>query len=232
MPFPVFDTLEAVPEAFREEYEQGEDGKYVAKAPAAEDVTPLKTALAAERKRADTAEKAAKAAEAAKGAAEREAQALKTQIGDPEAKTKALLEKFEEDIKAAVAGKDADIERLTGELRTIRLDDKVKAEFIRAGGRPERADAALTLYKHRTDLADDRIVVKDAKGDVSTATIGDFWSKEVRGEMPELFSGTKAGGGAGNGGTPGSGAASSGTLSWDAIAANPGAALDAANATA
>lgn len=228
MPFPTFDSLEAVPEAFREEYEE-KDGKFVAKTPATEDVSPLKDALDKERKARGEADKALKAAQAAQANAEREAAALKSQIGDPEAKTKALLEKFEQDIAAAVAERDKDVERLTGELRTIRLDEKVKDAFVKAGGRPERAEAALKLYGHRTDLAEDRPVVKDAKGDVTTVSIADFWAKEVFGEMPELFSGTKGSGGAGGGGLPSSAANTSGAPSWTDIAANPGVAFDAAS---
>ncbi len=230
MPFPTYATKEEIPAGAEDVYAE-QDGRWVPQVPVVEDVTPLKETLGKERERLAAAEKQVKAADTARAAAERERDALKTQIGDPEAKTKALLEKFEVDIAEARREAEAELEKARGELRTVRLDDKAKAAFLKAGGRPEKADAALTLAKHRFDLADDRIVVKDTKGEVSTLSIDDFWSKEYRTEMPEFYSAGKATGGAGSGGAPSSAAnGATGAPSWDSIAANPGVAFDSANA--
>jgi hypothetical protein len=226
MPFPTYAKKDAIPAGAEDVYEE-KDGQWVPKLP---DVDGLKTTLEKVRGEKKDAEKAAKEAADLRAAAERERDALKTQIGDPEGKTKALLEKFDADTKAAVAAVQKQLDDATGRLRTLTLDDKAKAAFVKAGGRPDRADAALKLARERLDLAEDRIVVKDVKGDVTTMAVEDYWSKDFAKEMPEMFTGTMASGGDARGGTGTHGG--SGGLTADQILANPDLALEAANRAA
>lgn len=229
MPFPTYEKKDQIPAGAEDVYEE-KDGKFVPKVPGQADLDAVKTTLEKVRGEKKDADKAARDATEARDAAVRERDALKTQVGDPDAKVAELLKKFDADVAAVKLTKDKEIEALSGRLRTLQLDDQAKAAFVKAGGRAERADAALKLARERLDLAEDRIVVKDAKGEVTSVSVADFWAKEFAKEMPEMFKGTEAGGG----GAPGAGGAGSGAggLSGDAILANPGLAFEAANRAA
>lgn len=230
MPFPTYDKKDAIPAGAEDVYEE-QDGKWVPKVPGQADLDALKGTLEKVRGEKKDAEKAAKEAADKAAAAERERDALKTQVGEPEARTKELLEKWEKDKQAAVAAVEKERDEARSELRTLRLDDRARAAFVKAGGRPERADAALKLARERLDLADDRIVVKDAKGEVTTASVEDYWTKEFAKEMPEMFSGTQASGG-GGGGNLNAGARDGGKLTGDDVLKNPILGFDAGNKAA
>lgn len=227
MPFPIYDKKGDIPSGAEDVYEE-RDGKFH---PKTEDTSGLKSTLEKERNERKEADKAVRAANTALEAAKRELDALKTQVGDPEAKTAELLKRWEDDHKKAIAEKEAEIAVLKGDLRSIKLDDAVKAEFVKNGGRPERADAALKLMRDRLDLADNRVVVKDADGKVSTTTLTDFLGKEFRKDMPELFTGTKASGGGAAGAQSGDGTTTGG-LTAEQIMANPAVAFETANVAA
>jgi hypothetical protein len=224
---PTFDTKDAIPKGFEDLYEE-KDGKWH---PKSADDGGLKTALQKERERADAAEKLSRRVSEERADLERKLTAASS--GDEKEKVSKALAKFDADAIAMRADYDAKLAAAHGELRTLKLDDKVKAAFLAAGGRPERADKALRDTKDRFDLADDgRIIVKDDKGEASTATVVDFFGKTYRGEMAEFYTGTKASGGGSKGGTSGTGTASTSNTAWsgDDVLANPLGALVAANA--
>lgn len=227
MSFPTFDKKDDIPKGFESEYEE-RDGKWHPKA--ADDTTALKGALDKERESRKAEAKRAKDAEDARADLERKLAAAGT--GEEKDKVTKALAKFDADLAAAKAAHEAEVATLKGELRTIRLDDKVKAAFLKAGGRPERADKALNDTKALFDLADDgRIIVKDAKGEATTATVEDFFGKTYKAEMAEFYTGTKASGGGAAGGV-GSSTATGGKISGDDLLANPLKVLQAANSEA
>lgn len=225
MPFPTYDKKDAIPAGAEDVYEE-RDGKWVPKLP---DVSTLEGTLQKERNDRKAAEKAAKDEKDRADKVSREYEALKTQTGDPEEKVKKLLEKFDADVAAATKAAADRAEKAESRVRALTLDADAKKAFIDAGGRPEKADAVLKLYKDRLDLSEDRPVVKDEKGNVTTRALVDFFKEDVKKDMPEFYAGTKAGGGGAsgfNGGTAGTGTAPT----FEELMANPGRALEAANA--
>ena len=225
MPFPTFDKKDDIPKGFESEYEE-KDGKFVPKVP---DVATLERTLEKVRAERKEEEKARKQAEDARADLERKLAAASS--GDEKDKVTKALAKFDSDLAAAKAKHEQELAAARAELRTLKLDDKVKAAFLKAGGRPERADKALADTKIRFDLADDgRIIVKDAKGEATTATVEDFFGKTYRAEMAEFYTGTKASGGGASGGAGGS--VVTGGISADDVIRNPLAALKAANEAA
>jgi hypothetical protein len=225
MPFPTYDKKDAIPAGAEDVYEE-KDGKWVPKLP---DVTTLEGTLQKVRGEKSEAEKKAREAEAARTAAERERDTLKAQVGDPEGKTAELLKKFDADVAKATDAATKRAEAAEARVRALTLDDAAKKAFIDAGGRAEKADAVLKLYKDRLDLSEDRPVVKDDKGNVTTRGLVDFFKEDVKKDMPEFYAGTKAGGGGAsgfNGGMAGTGTAPT----FEELMANPGRALEAANA--
>ncbi len=224
MPFPTFDKKADIPKGFEDSYQEV-DGRFVAMVP---DVAKLEDTLAKLRKEKKDAEKLA--SEAAERAADlsRQLDVEKTKGGDIDKRMGEALEKWKVDTDAAVKKVQDKLDAAEGRLRTITLDDQAKSAFIKAGGRPERADAALKLNKDRLDLVDGKPVVKDEKGDVSTTTLEKFWGDEVKKALPELFVGTKAAGGGAGGSSAGAGGA--GGLSIEDVMRNPAVAFEAANA--
>jgi len=200
MPLPIFEKQAEIPKGFEEVYEE-KDGKWH---PKASDTEKLTATLDKVRQEKKAAEKAAKEADEARAELERKLTAAST--GEEKDKVNKALAKFDSDLAAEKEKFQKQLDAANAELRTLKLDEKAKQAFLDAGGRPEKADAALKLKKERLDLADGRMVVKNDKGEVTTTTIGDFWGKEFKTEMPEFFTGTKAsGGGAGGSTTAGGG---------------------------
>jgi seryl-tRNA synthetase len=221
MPRPIFEKKDDIPKGFEDEYEE-KDGKWHPKP--VDDGAALKETLRKERERADDAEKERKKLERRLAAAE---------TGDEKDKVSKALAKFDEDLAAEKEAHKKELEKLQGELRSIRLDDRAKEAFIKAGGRPERADKALKLYKDALDLDKDgkRIVIKDDEGNVTTQTIDDFWGKKVRADLPDFYTGTKASGGGGkNDGLNPTPVPTDGKWDGDAVLKDPLGALSAANA--
>lgn len=196
MPFPTFDAQKDIPKGFESEYEE-KDGKWVAKLP---DVSKIEETLAKVRAEKKEAEKRAKESDEAKAELQRKLDAKEASGQDTDKKVSEMLAKWERDKNDAVAKVQAELDQRTTELRQIKLYDKAKSEFIAAGGRPEKADAALKLKKDMLDLAEDRPVVKNEKGEVTTESIADFWGKSFKKEMPEFFVGTRASGSGAGGG--------------------------------
>lgn len=227
MPFPTFDTKDAIPKGFESEYEE-RDGKWQAKVP---DVSKLEDTLAKVRSEKKEAERLAREASDKFAETQRQLDAKNATGADTDKKVSEMLAKWEQDKNAAVKAVQDELDARTAELRGIKLDDKAMADFVAAGGRPEKAKAALTLKKPFLDLDGERIIVKNEKGEATTATVADFWGKTFKTEMPEFFTGTKAAGGGAVGGA-GKGVQPAGAMSADDVIKNPLAALQAANEAA
>lgn len=225
MPWPTFKSQAEIPEAFRSEYEEKE-GAWHPKLP---DTSKLDETLTKVRGEKKDAEKAAKAAEDRAQELQRQLDAKSASGVDTDKKVSEMLEKWEKDKNAAVQKVQEQLDAANGKLRQVTLYDKAKEAFIKAGGRPEKADAALKLKQDALDLADDRMVVKNAKGEVTTESVADFWGKTFRTEMPEFFTGTKASGGGATGGASTVPATGAGNAA-ERVIANPLAMLQEANA--
>lgn len=196
MDFPTFDKKDDVPKAFESVYAE-KDGRWVVTLP---DTSKVEDTLSAVRTEKREAEKRLRLAEEARADLQRKLDAKEAATGETDKKTSDMLAKWEKDKNDAVRIVQDELERTAGELRKVKLYDKAKDEFIKAGGRPEKADAALKLKQDSLDLAEDRMVVVNDKGEVTTESVADFWGKSFKKEMPEFFTGTKAtGGGAGGG---------------------------------
>lgn len=201
MPLPVFDTLEAVPEAFREEYEEREtDGakKWHPKVP---DTTKMSLALDAERLRAETAERERK--RIAKDLADLKRQQEAGTAGI----TQETLDRWNAEKAAEIAAKEAEIGKRDAELRVLKLDSQAEKAFLDAGGRPEKLGAAMKLNAGRYDLNDTgAVVLMGADGKAASGTLTDHFAKTFRAEMPELYLPSGANGGGAPGGGGGAGA--------------------------
>lgn len=225
MPFPIFDKKDDIPKGAEDVYEE-RNGKWH---PKIEDVTPLKTAIEKERSDRKKAEDQAREASEKAADLERKLTAAAGGGGDKDQIAKAL-KKFDDDLAAAKAEGKKESDALRTQLRTLQLDDKAKAAFIKAGGRPERADAMLKLNRDRLDLVDDRIVIKNAKGETTTETVEDFFAKSYKTEMPDFYKGTQASGGGASGGSGGGSGAP--MVSAEELLKDPLAAMNKANEAA
>jgi signal transduction histidine kinase len=174
MPFPKFTTLEEIPEAFRESYEE-RDGAWVPKD--VEDVTSLKTAF--ERQKAE-----ANAAKAELRKLKQEADAGSQGV-KPE-----VLAKLREEIKAEIEAEfKTPLTAAQQELRVLKLDAAVKAQLAKAGVRGERVDTLYKLIADQVDLGEAGTPVhKQGK------PLGDWITKTLATEYPEFFASTIKGG--------------------------------------
>lgn len=196
MPLPVFEKQDQIPKGFEELYEE-KDGKWQAKA---SDTSKLEETLGKVRQEKKDADKAARIAEDRAADLQRKLDAKEASGAETDKKVSDMLAKWEEDKNKAVQAVEKERDDARTELRTLRLDDKLKAAFLAAGGRPERVEKAIADTKRHFDLVDGEIVHKDEKGTVTTTKVTDFYGKSYKTEMPEFYSGTKATGGGANGG--------------------------------
>lgn len=101
--------------------------------------------------------------------------------------------------KAEEKWKPIETERdtLAAENRKLKLTDKVRADWIKFGGHPEREEDAMRALELRTDLGDKGgIVFKDKDGNV-TADDAETFHKKFKVEKPWFYRGSgSAGGGA------------------------------------
>lgn len=223
MPFKTFASLDEIDEPLRGEAVELKDGTFAL----AEDGGAKET-IAKIRRERDEFKRAAREVEDKLAERQREIDALKANTGDVEKKTGALLEQWRKERDEAVAKVAAEKAALEAELRQVKLIDRAKETFVKLGGRPEKADAAIKLNRDRLDLIDGTPVVKDEAGEVTTQTLDEFFGKAFKAEMPEFFVGTQAaGGGAGGTIVPG---AKGGKLDADAILKDPSLAFRAAAA--
>ena len=205
MAFPTYEKKEDIPEAFRDEFEEGEDKKWRAKVP---DVTNLNKAIETERTNAATEKAARVKAENDLAAARRKEAAREGNISDEQ-----LTKLREEDAakrKTELDSVQAELTETKAKLRKITLVDRLRALGTAAGWLSDRADDALEAALKRVDLAegsDTNIVVKDKDGKVTTEKPEDFLKVSFKKEKPWLYAGSGASGSGAGGSTRSGGAA-------------------------
>lgn len=229
MPFPTYAKKEEIPAGAEDVYEE-KDGKWT---PKLEDTAGLKASLKVVRTEKETAEKLAREETEKAAALQRQLDAKNAAGGDTDKKIADMLTKWESDKNTAVEAATKPLrDQLAdqgGKLRTILLDDKLQQAFIGQGGRPEKAKQAVMLSKGRFDLVDDRLVMKDDAGQVTTTTADDYFKNAFKAQDPEYYKGSQgSGGGAGGGG--GANGGGPGKLTAEQVLANPGLAFATADA--
>lgn len=228
--WPEFESEDQVPEAFRGMYEE-RGGKWLAK----ELGDGGKAALEAERKARKEAEDRAREAERLRAEAELEAKAKKAGLTDEQlvklrADVRADIEreyasKALQDLPEGWAARNEGT-RLMSDLRTLRLDQQVKA-LAAPHLRGEKLEQWWKLNADRFDLTDDgKPMVRGAPG----KEVATFIAEDLKKEIPEFYKGTQAAGG-GAGGLTRDGKPIAGTTADDIIR-NPAAALEAARSAA
>ena len=232
MDWPVFDTLEDVPELFRDVYEE-RDGKWASK-PAGEELAGKGlAALENERAARATADKARKQAEKDLAAAKLALQQKAANATDDELKK--LREMAQADARAEVAevmaGKDAEIEALKplqGENRDLKLDTKVKRIMMEAGVLPDRVTDlyALRMIEKDFDLTEDG---KPKLVNHPGMAIDQYVLGPLKKQYPYHFKGSQGSGGGSGGAFDSDGKPVTGTTAEE-IQANPAAAMTAARA--
>jgi hypothetical protein len=204
----VVDSLDTVPEPLRELYTEVE-GKHVLDAdieghPA---VAGLKSALEKERKTAKDALAKARAAgdpaEVERLRTELEELRMQHPKPDVEKLVAKRLQEFEEKQRPILEERD----RIKGELRTLRLDDRVKAAALKAGVFSEDVDDVLLIARRHFDLGEDnKVIVLDDDGDPAGKTPEQWFADVFKQRKPKFFKGADASGtGARGGGSVGEG---------------------------
>jgi len=193
------ESLESVPEYARAGYKQvGE--KWVNED--VEDVSALKGALKKEREGRELTAKELAAYKAA-GATPEEIAELKRKGAPASPDSDHLEALLKKRLDPVMQERDA----LAAENRTLKLTDKVRADFLEAGGRKVDADLALLETGKRFTLSEKgKVVVLDDDGDPTGLSPKEWFATQYKGKRPNLFEGTNAsGGGAAHGGSGGSG---------------------------
>lgn len=190
MPFAVYDSQDAVPEAQRDVYEERE-GKWHPKVP---DVTKLTGALQKERDKATEQERLRKEAEKERDDLKRAKEAQAKGISEE------ALEEIRTKEKAARKPLEDELATVRAENRKLKLTDRVKALALAAGVMPDRIKQAMKILDERTDLTDaDGIVVKDEDGKITSETIDDFLGTTFKKESPWFYAGSGSSGSGANG---------------------------------
>lgn len=225
MKWPVFEKQEDVPEQFRDQYEE-RDGKWQVKTEGDDTkaaIAKLQTALDDERTKRE-------AAEALSRKTATELQKLQNDDkGKAAGLTKEKLDEMRAEVrKEVLAELDPQIkagEAAAGEVRTLKLDNRVKALAASNGVRADRLEAWWKQHRDRFDLTDDgkEIIVKGHAGKEPAKYIAD----ELKKEIPEFYQGTKGDGGGAGGIHDGSPGVSG--LKFEDITKNPSVGIAAAN---
>lgn len=187
MSFKVFETKDAIPEAQRESAIETKDGKWAVAE--VEDVSGLKSALERQKEEARKAKDKLKEIE---DEAKRKAAGM----------TDEQLAKLRADIAAEKAPLEAKLTQAEQELRSLKLDGRIKAMLAEAGANPKRLDALFTLIGNRFDLNESGSpILKDKP----TTDLQKYLGETVAQEYPELFVSKQKGGATfnGSGGTAG-----------------------------
>ena len=181
MPFPVFDAEDAVPEAFKPEYEE-RNGKWHVKEPEAAE---LRATLQQEREARQKAEKDAKAFRAEKAALEAKATAAAAGV------TEEQLTKLRADIEASFQPQIDRAATLETENRALKLDHVIRERFGKAGVLASALDKVWKLHGEEFDLTSDgKPMVKASPGsDV------DKHVEAIAKQYPHWRQGTKGTGG-------------------------------------
>lgn len=169
MPLPVFDNEADIPEAFRPDYAQSEDGKWRSKTEA--------EAIAAKAKQAALlTEKAEEkrlriAAEGERDELRRADEARRDGVSET------ALEKIRSDEAAARQPILSENETLKAENRKLKYTDRVRAMALAKGVLPDRLDDAMPTLEKRIELGDaDGFVFKDASGAITAQTDAQFFA--------------------------------------------------------
>lgn len=201
MPLPLkTDSLDAIPEALRSAYVEREGAFHLDAE--IEDVTPLKSALDKERKRASDAEKAKKEADRVR--AELEAKIKGAEAGLTEDQQK----QYRESIRAELEKEYEPLKAIEGEYTALKritlLDNPVKSLMLteKVGVRAERQEALWKQIGDRFDLTSDgKPMVTEHIG----LSVEEYLAVHIKKEFPEWYRGTQAAGGGAGGGTGGGG---------------------------
>lgn len=221
MPFPTFDTADAVPEVIRSSYVE-RDGKWV---PDDSDLAGLKTS-----QRTLLAEKKAQADELAKYRAtlgdrklDDVAELIKAHASTEEDRARKagefdkLLAKREKEIRDEYEPKVKQGQEYRTKYEDKELTDAIREAAGKAKVIPEDMKAIIKLVKGdrvRLDEKTGKAVVYDEDGDPSAHTLEKFFTDTFRTEYPKFYQPAGGSGGGANGGSSGSGnrSASNGTI--------------------
>jgi len=231
MEWPVFNTLDEVPEAFRGFYVE-KDGKFAVDLPDPDGLAEKgRLAIQKERDTATAAEVARKAAEKALADAKLALQQKAANATDEELKKlkELALADARAEMAEMLAAKDTEIASLSplkGENRDLKLDSKVKRMMLDSGVLPDRVNDlyALRMLEKDFDLTEDG---KPKLVKHPGMPIDQYVKGPLKKQYPYHFKGSQgAGGGTGGAYTP-DGKAVGGTTAED-VQNNPVAAITAA----
>ena len=196
-----------VPETLKAAYVE-KDGKFVLDVEIP-DTSKLDATNKAVRKERDEALAAKAKAESERDDVKREMEALTADGATKGKKVTELLEQWKQDtaekVKAAEAAKDAFYAPMAEKVTRYELDNVLGSEFEKAGGRGEKRDRAIALAKLEGWTLVDGKVVRKSGGEITNATLDDFFAKDFRKSDPEFYKGTQATGGGSGGVTTSTG---------------------------
>lgn len=206
----VLDSLDGVAEPLREFYQE-QDGKYVLDAdveahPSTEQLRQTAKARKSERESVERTLKEFRDL----GMTPEEIRELKGKLTEPpgpgEPKDfEKLVAKRVDEVKKEFEPVVAENDRLKGELKQLRLTDRVRADYIAAGGIEEDAELVLKDTDGRFDLSDkNKVVVLDDDGDPTGMTPKEWFEKKYKPTRKKFFKGTGAAGSGAAGGSGGS----------------------------
>jgi len=197
------DALDDVPEWAKAGYKQvGE--KWVNDD--VEDVGALKGALKKEREGRELTAKELAAFKNLGMSPDQIAEIKAKAASSPDKDVDKLIEKRVAEAKKEFEPVVAERDALKTENRKLKLTDKVRADFIAAGGLEEEADDVVRLTEGRFDLGDKgKIVVLDDEGDPTGQSPKEWFEKIYKKAKPGRFKGSNASGSGARGGDGGSG---------------------------
>lgn len=125
-----------------------------------------------------------------------------------------LREKWVAEAKKEFEPVVSERDALRTELVKFKLTDRVRADYLAAGGFEEDAELAIKDNEGRFALGEkDKVQVLDEDGDPTGMTPREFFEKVYKKHRPKFFKGTGAAGGGATGGSGGSGDADLAKLS-------------------
>ncbi|WP_373069749.1 hypothetical protein [Gemmatimonas sp.] len=190
MPLPVFDTLDEIPDAFREDYAE-RDGKWHPN-------VVSKSALEDEREKRDAAEKLTKKLVKERDALETKAKADKAGLTDEQ--IAAVREDLRKELLEEYAPRLDASDRYAAENRELKLDHQVKGLLAGAKIIPERLGQMWQLHRAEFDLTEDgKPMVKGKPG----LSVEKYITETLAKQYPEWVQGTQAGGSGAPGTRPG-----------------------------
>lgn len=227
------DKLDGLPDNLKGAY-VAKDGKFVLDVEIP-DVTAERAKVVEAERKLTAATKATQTASDLAAETQRKLDAALATRGDTDKNVTELLAKWEIDknkaVADAVAAEKATHQPIADRLTVFELDNALAEAHLKHGGRPEKKASMLKIAKHDWSLVDGKPVIKDAKGEVTTKSLDDYFSKDYKTAEPDHYTGTKAaGGGAGGHQLPSAGVAGAPTL--DQVLKSPSSAITAANTDA